>query len=181
MSEIKSICVFCGASNGVEKHFLEEGHKFGQELAKKDILFVYGGADCGIMGAIANGVLEAGGKALGVFPRVLDGLEEAHKHLTETIIVDDMHTRKMTMFERSDAFVVFPGGFGTMDETFEVITWKQLHTHQKPVVLYNYNSYWDHWVEFTEHIIENGFASDKTRSLYDVVREREDILKVMGL
>lgn len=173
---MKSVCVFCGASNNVDQRFLDEGHKLGAMLAKENIQFVYGGADCGVMGAIANGVLENGGKALGVFPRVLDGLEEAHKGLSETIIVDDMHTRKMIMFERSDSFIVMPGGFGTMDETFEVITWKQLETHEKPIVIYNFEGYWDHWVAFTEHIIKSGFASEKTRSLYDVENTLDGVL-----
>ncbi|MCD6034445.1 MAG: hypothetical protein K0R63_186 [Rickettsiales bacterium] len=177
MTEIRSLCVFCGASNGVADHFFEEGRRFGNMMAEKDIRLVYGGADCGIMGAIADGVLEKGGKVTGVFPRVLDGLEEAHKALTETIIVHDMHTRKMTMFEKSDGFVVFPGGFGTMDETFEVITWKQLHTHKKPIVIYNYEHYWDAWVTFTDHIIEHGFASKRTRGLYEVVDTMEDVFK----
>jgi uncharacterized protein (TIGR00730 family) len=180
MTEVKSVCVFCGASNGIAKHFLEEGKRFGGALADKGLRLVYGGADCGIMGAVANGALEKNGLVTGVFPRVLDGLEEAHHGLDETIIVDDMHTRKMTMFDKSDAFVVFPGGFGTMDETFEVITWKQLHTHKKPIVIYNYEHYWDSWVSFTDHIIEHGFATQRTRQLYDVVDTIEGIFGAMG-
>lgn len=179
MKHIKSICVFCGASNNVASHYFDEGRVFGHLLAEKNIRLVYGGADCGIMGAIANGVLEKNGDVTGVFPRVLDGLEEAHKHISEIIIVDDMHTRKMTMFDRADAFVVFPGGFGTMDETFEVITWRQLHTHYKPIVMYNYKHYWDHWVDFTDHIIRSGFASEYTRSLYDVVESIDDVFQTL--
>lgn len=176
-----SICVFCGASNGVAQHFFDEGRTFGKQLAEQEMHFVYGGASCGVMGAIADGVLDHGGTVTGVFPTVLDGLDEkVHEHLTETIIVEDMHTRKMHMFNRSDAFVVFPGGFGTMDETFEVITWKQLQTHQKPVVIYNYQGYWDHWIEFTDHIIDNGFASEQTRSMYTVAQTMEEIFQAIS-
>lgn len=181
MPEIKSICVFCGASNNVDQKFFNEGVMLGNEMAEKNITLVYGGADCGVMGAVANGVLEKNGNAVGVFPEILDGLESAHKTLSEIIRVTDMHTRKMTMFDRSDAFVVMPGGFGTMDETFEVITWKQLQTHKKPVILYNYDGYWDLWQQFTDHIITNGFASQQTRDLYDIVSTRDEIFSVLGI
>lgn len=181
MSSISSICVFCGASDNVEEHYFDEGKRFGKFLAERNIRLVYGGANCGIMGAIANGALEHGGKVTGVFPSILDGLEAAHSNLTEIITVDDMHTRKMTMFEKSDAFIVFPGGFGTMDETFEVITWKQLQTHKKPVVIYNYNNYWDLWIEFTEHIISKGFASEDTRDMYNIVNTMNDIGETLNV
>ena len=181
MSKIRSICVFCGASNNVDKSFLEEGKKFGKELASKNIRFVYGGADCGVMGSIANSTLENGGNVMGVFPRILEGLEAAHSGLNEIIIVDDMHTRKMTMFNNSDAFVVFPGGFGTMDETFEVITWKQLETHKKPIIMYNYNGYWDLWEKFTNHIIDNKFASEATRDLYDIATSQDEIFSLLDI
>lgn len=181
MGNISSICVFCGASNNVAPHFFEEGKRFGHLLAEKNITLVYGGASCGIMGAIADGVLEKDGNVVGVFPAILDGLEAAHHKLTEIVRVEDMHTRKMVMFDRSDAFVVFPGGFGTMDETFEVITWKQLQTHKKSVVMYNYKGYWDLWVQFTEHIMENGFASQQTRDMYHVVDSIKGIEEVLDV
>ncbi|MDB2414589.1 TIGR00730 family Rossman fold protein [Rickettsiales bacterium] len=177
MSDIKSVCVFCGASNNVAKEFLDEGRELGRMIAERGMNMVFGAGDCGVMGATANGALDAGGTVTGVFPRVLDGLEEEHKSLTETIIVDDMHTRKMNMFHKSDAFIILPGGFGTMDETFEVITWKQLHTHNKPIIFYNYNGYWDKWVEMTNHFIDNGFASQQTRTLYDVVDSLEEVFE----
>ena len=131
----KSLCVFCGASNGVGEDYINVAKDVGKLIAQKGYHMVFGAGDCGLMGASANAALENGGTVTGVFPRVLDGLEKEHMNLTELITVDDMHTRKMTMFNKSDAFVILPGGFGTMDETFEVITWKQLHTHDKPIVL----------------------------------------------
>lgn len=169
METIKSICVFCGSSNNAPKSFIEQGRLLGKMIAERKLHLVYGGGDCGIMGSVAGGVLSHGGTVTGVFPRVLSGLEEEHHGLTENILVDDMHTRKMTMFNRSDAFIVLPGGFGTMDETFEVITWKQLQTHQKPVVICNLNNYFDYWVELTDHFINKGFASQKSRKLYEIV------------
>jgi uncharacterized protein (TIGR00730 family) len=179
MNKVRSICVFCGASNKIPKDYIAEGVKLGQMIAKKGYNTVFGAGDCGIMAAVANGALEEGGHVLGVFPRVLDGLEAEHKHLSETIIVDDMHTRKMTMFERSDAFIIMPGGFGTMDETFEVITWKQLHTHNKPIILYDYKGYWENWMRLTNQFIDMGFASERTRSMYEIVDKMEDIFKFL--
>jgi uncharacterized protein (TIGR00730 family) len=176
---IRSVCVFCGASNNVSKDFLDEGTRLGNLLADNNFHLVYGAGDCGLMGTVANGTLENGGTVTGVYPRVLEGLEEEHKKLTETIIVDDMHTRKMTMFDKSDAFLILPGGFGTMDETFEVITWKQLHTHNKPIILYNYKGYWDRWIALTEQFIDIGFASQRTRSMYSVVNTLEEAISAL--
>ncbi len=179
MKPIRSVAVFCGASNGVSKDYLEVARDVGTKIAKRDIHLVYGGGRSGMMGAVASGCLDGGGKVTGVFPSVLEGLEPQHEGLTELIQVLDMHTRKMTMFERSDAFIVLPGGFGTMDETFEVITWKQLNTHIKPIVILNQNGYFDSWVHMTDHFIANGFASFKTRKLYEVVNEVEDIFQII--
>ena len=169
MTEIKSVCVFCGASNNVAKQYLDEGARLGKMIAEKGYHMVFGAGDCGMMGAVANAVLANNGTVTGVYPRVLDGLEKAHASLTELIIVDDMHTRKHTMFEKSDAFIILPGGFGTMDETFEVITWKQLNTHNKPIILYDYKDFWKNWISLTDQFIDLVFASDRTKSMYDVV------------
>lgn len=177
MEKKKSVCVFCGASNNVAQKYLEEGRKIGNMLAQNNIHMVFGAGDCGVMGATAAGALEQGGTVTGVFPRILDGIEKEHSNLTETIIVDSMHIRKMTMFEKSDAFIILPGGFGTMDETFEVITWKQLHTHDKPIVLYNFEGFWDNWLKLTDQFIEMGFASTRTRTLYDVVDTIDEVFK----
>ena len=180
MSEVNSVCVFCGASNNVSQHFLDAGREFGKMLAEKKLRMVYGGGDCGMMGAVANGCLENGGEVVGVFPRVLTGLEVEHKGLTEIIMVDNMHLRKMKMFELSDVFVTLPGGFGTLDETFEVVTWKQIHTHNKPVYIYNQDGYWDKWIALTDHIIDNGFASAETRSYYEILDNMDELLAKFG-
>lgn len=159
---------------------MEEAYRLGKMIANHKYHLVYGAGDCGLMGATADGALEAGGTVTGIFPRVLEGLEAEHKHLTEAIIVNDMHTRKFMMFERADAFVILPGGFGTMDETFEVITWKQLHTHNKPIILYNYKEYWKYWTQMTDQFINLGFASKRTRSMYDIVDSLPEIFDTLN-
>lgn len=181
MKEIKSLCVFCGASNNIPQKFLDIGSTFGEMLAKRGIRLVYGGGDCGVMGAVANATMKNGGQVTGVFPVSLRNIENEHQSLTEIIIVDTMHTRKMGMFERSDAFIVFPGGFGTMDEMFEILTWKQLQLHDKPVVIFNYHGYWDPLIVLMKNIIEVGFAKPVNATYYKVVDELDEIMDVLGL
>lgn len=179
MSIRKSVCVFCGASNNVPKKFLDIGAEFGKILAARDITLVYGGGDCGVMGAIANASLKTKGHVTGVFPVSLRNIENEHQSLSEIIIVNTMHERKQCMFDRTDAFVIFPGGFGTMDEMFEILTWKQLQLHNKPVVIFNYQGYWDPLIALMKNIIETGFAKPETATYYHVVTELEQILDVL--
>jgi uncharacterized protein (TIGR00730 family) len=177
MDKKKTICVFCGASNNVPQNFLNVGTRFGEILAKHGVSLVYGGGDCGMMGAVANATMKNGGTATGVFPISLRDLENEHKSLSEIIIVNTMHERKQLMFERADAFVVLPGGFGTMDEMFEIITWKQLQIHHKPVVIFNYEEYWSPLITLMNNIIDNGFAKPETAGFYHVVDRVEAILE----
>jgi len=179
MTPPKSVCVFCGASNNIPKKFLDIGATFGQLLASRGITLVYGGGDCGVMGAIANASLKTGGHVTGVFPVSLRNIENEHQSLSEIIIVNTMHERKQCMFDRTDAFVVFPGGFGTMDEMFEILTWKQLLLHNKPVVIFNYQGYWDPLIALMKNIIETGFAKPETATYYHVVTEVEEILDIL--
>lgn len=180
MSKKKAVCVFCGASNAVAKKFLDIGAEFGQLLAKRGITLVYGGGDCGIMGAVANSTMKNGGHVTGVFPVSLRNIENEHQSLTEIIIVNTMHERKQLMFERSDAFIVFPGGFGTMDEMFEILTWKQLLLHNKEIVIFNYQGYWDPLITLMHSIIDNGFAKAETATYFHVVTELEEIIDILG-
>lgn len=177
---IKSVCVFCGAREGNDPKYMNEAVRFAKLLAANKMQLVYGGGDCGLMGGIANAAMEAGGEVFGVFPKFLNQYESEHKSLTKMILVDDMHTRKWTMFENSDAIVILPGGFGTLDEAFEVITWKQLRTHNKPIILFNQDGYWDKWIELTESIISKKFAGEATREMYTVVDSVEGIFKALG-
>ncbi len=180
MKQNKSLCVFCGASNAVDKKFLDIGAEFGKLLASRGITLVYGGGDCGVMGAVANSTMKAGGHVTGVFPVSLRNIENEHQSLTEIIIVNTMHERKQNMFDRSDAFIVFPGGFGTMDEMFEILTWKQLLLHDKPVIIFNYQGYWDPLIALMKNIIEQKFAKTEVATYYHVVDELEEILDVLG-
>ncbi len=180
MKSKKSVCVFCGASNAVPKKYLEIGAKFGEILAKKDITLVYGGGDCGVMGAIANASMKAGGHVTGVFPVSLRNIENEHQNLSEIIIVNTMHERKQGMFERTDAFIVFAGGFGTMDEFFEILTWKQLKLNHKPIVIFNYENYWDPLLGLTKNIIDNKFAAPETAGYFVVEDKVEAILEVLN-
>ncbi len=180
MADIKAVCVFCGASNNAPKEHMESGAEFGQMLASLNIRLVYGGGDCGVMGAVANAVLKKGGQVTGVFPMSLKNIENEHSSLSEIIMVESMHERKRIMFERSDAIVVLPGGFGTMDEMFEIITWKQLLFHNKPIVIFNHNGYWDSLVVLMENIINKGFARPETRDLYKVVDSLDGIIQAVG-
>ena len=177
---INSVCVFCGSREGNDPKYVREAKRFAKMLAEKKIQLVYGGGDVGIMGAVANASLAAGGQVFGVFPKFLNQYESEHKTLTRMIIVEDMHTRKWTMFENSDAIVILPGGFGTMDEAFEVITWKQIKTHNKPIILFNQDGYWDKFLELAESIIAHKFAGEATRTLYTVVDTVEGIFKALG-
>ena len=175
----KTVCVFCGASNNAPKTHLDIGTEFGTALAKNNIRLIYGGGDCGVMGTVANSVLRNKGQVTGVFPMSLKNIESEHASLSEIIMVESMHERKRIMFERSEAIVVLPGGFGTMDEMFEIITWKQLRFHEKPVVIFNHEGYWDPLVALMDNIIETGFAKTETRNLYKVENTIEGVLKAI--
>lgn len=176
MNNKRAVCVYCGAQNKVAPHYLEAARMFGKILVETKTTLVYGGGNSGMMGATANAVLEHGGEVIGVFPEELKGLEVEHKGLSEIHIVSGMHDRKKLMFDKSDGFVVLPGGFGTLDEAFEMITWRQLGFHHKPIVIYNHRKYWDHWEQLCHHIIEEGFAPVMTRDCYEVVKNIDDIL-----
>lgn len=177
--ETKAVCVFCGASNNAPKSHLDIGTEFGTALARENIRLVYGGGDCGVMGTVANSVLRNKGQVTGVFPMSLKNIESEHASLTEIIMVESMHERKRIMFERCNAIVVLPGGFGTMDEMFEIITWKQLQFHTKPIVIFNHLGYWDPLVNLMENIINSGFARQETRNLYKVVDSIEGVLQAV--
>ena len=143
MNEIKSICVFCGSSTGENKIYSEAAKKLGQLFIKEGITLVYGGAKVGLMGIIADEVLNHGGQAIGVIPDFFSDKEIAHNQLTELIYVKSMAERKAILAERSDAFIAMPGGFGTLDELFEMMTSSQLDLHKKPVGLLNVNHFYD--------------------------------------
>ncbi|HET6620302.1 MAG TPA: TIGR00730 family Rossman fold protein [Dongiaceae bacterium] len=169
MSQIvKSVCVYCGASSGASSTFLKIATDVGRALGEHRIRLIYGGGGIGLMGAVADAVLAAGGDVVGIIPKHLQQAELGHRGLTELKIVDTMHTRKRMMFDLSEAFIVLPGGMGTLDETFEIITWRQLGMHDKPIILLNHEQYWDPFLGLVDHVIGNGFARPAARQLFSV-------------
>jgi uncharacterized protein (TIGR00730 family) len=169
MSQIvKSVCVYCGASTGASSTFLQIATDVGRALGEHRIRLVYGGGGIGLMGAVADAALAAGGDVVGIIPQHLQRAELGHRGLTELKIVDTMHTRKRMMFDLSEAFIVLPGGMGTLDETFEIITWRQLGMHDKPIILLNHEQYWDPFLGLVDHVIGNGFARPAARQLFSV-------------
>lgn len=170
MSEmIKSICVYCGASPGTSDTFIKIARELGRELAERRIRLVYGGGGIGLMGAVADATMAAGGEVLGIIPQHLERAELGHRGLTELKIVDTMHTRKRMMFDHSDAFCVLPGGLGTLEEFFEVVTWRQLGMHDKPIIVLNAGGYWDNLVAMIDGIVDDGFAQPAVRQYFSVV------------
>lgn len=176
----KSLCVFCGSRTGNDPAYEAEARKLAQRMAQEGIEFVYGGGSIGIMGILADEVLANGGRVLGVIPQFLQTLEVAHNGITETIVTETMHDRKRTMFERSDGFIILPGGLGTLDETFEIMTWKQLRLHDKPIIVLNTNDYWAPFEELINRTITGGFAHEKVRDLYSVVNNSNEVFNIFN-
>ncbi len=162
---MKSIVVFCGSSSGTEKAFKEVAIATGQLLAKEGIRLVYGGGGIGLMGQVADAALEAGGEVVGVIPHFLDTKEVAHDGLTSMIRVDSMHERKMKMHELCDGVITLPGGYGTLEELFEFITWAQLGLHQKPVGLVNTDGFFDSLLQYLDDTMKYGFLNRSNRQM----------------
>jgi len=162
---MKTLCVYCGSSVGKSPAYLAAAKALGEELIRRDITLVYGGASVGIMGAIADTVVEGGGKAIGVIPQSLANKEIAHTSLTELFVVDSMHTRKSKMAELSDGFVALPGGFGTLEELFEMLTWSQLGFHQKPIGLFNVAGYYNHLLAFLQNSLDQQYIKQQHHDL----------------
>lgn len=176
MSELKSVCVFCGSSPGARPAYMDSARSLGRALAENGVDLVFGAGGVGVMGAVSQACLEAGGRVTGIIPEHLTRIEAPLSDLSECIVVPDMHTRKRKMFERSDAFVVLPGGFGTMDETFEILTWRQLGLHDKPVIVADIEGYWKPFLSFAESMVTEGFIRPTNMDLFRVVERVEDIL-----
>jgi len=166
LSGVRSrICVFAGSSFGQSDLFREAAKEFGQLIARRGLGVVYGGARVGLMGAVADAALAEGGEVIGVLPKKLADLEVAHNGLSQLHLVDTMHDRKALMAELADAFVALPGGIGTLEETFEVLTWTQLGFHAKPVGLLNVDNFFDRLLDFLDHLSTARFLKPEHRSL----------------
>ncbi|MDR6845156.1 TIGR00730 family Rossman fold protein [Flavobacterium granuli] len=176
---MKRITVFCGSSSGTEEIYTSQATLLGKTLAKRNIELVYGGANVGLMGAVADGVLNNGGKAIGVLPNFLRSKEIAHKQLTELILVDTMHERKTKMNDLCDGVIALPGGFGTLDELFEMLTWAQLGLHKKPIAILNVGGYFDALIVFIQNMADKGLLKEVNREMLLVSDSVEDLLDKM--
>ena len=176
---MESIAVFCASSIGSNPVYREKAYDFGKYLARLKKRLVYGGSQLGLMGAVADGVLDGGGEAIGVLPRFMSGKEIAHLNLTDLIMVDSMHERKLKMHELSDGVVTLPGGFGTFEELFEMLTWAQLNLHKKPIGILNILGYYNHLQNMISHMLEEGLLRKKYAHLLIVEAEQEKLIGMM--
>jgi uncharacterized protein (TIGR00730 family) len=174
--DLRSLCVYCGSSPSPDPAYEGEIRAFGKELAARGVRLIYGGSSRGLMGALADEVLKAGGKVVGVIPKALEGREAAHRGLTELKVVGSFHEREQMLFDLADGFVAFPGGFGTMEEIIEMITWKQVGIHGKPIVIANIGGYFDPLVRQFDMAIEKKFARKEDRILFAVAENTKAIL-----
>jgi uncharacterized protein (TIGR00730 family) len=177
----KSVCVFCGSAPGVHEAHLSTASALGALLADRQLQLVYGGARVGMMGAVADAALARGGRVVGVMPRGLERYEVAHRGLSELVWTEDLHERKRQMAERADAFVVLPGGFGTLEEALEVISWKQMRMMDKPIVLLDIRGFFQPLVALAEAVAREGFAHARVDTLFTVTSRLEEVLPALGL
>ena len=177
--EVPNVCVFCGSNMGSGDLYKKEATDLAAGLVKLGYGLVYGGASVGIMGSLADSVLTAGGRVHGVIPQALVDKEVAHRGLSELRVVKTMHERKKIMFDLSDVFLTFPGGFGTLDETFEIITWKQIGLHQKPLVLLDLHGFYTPLIEFLDKAVLAGFIKEEHRKLFLTASSIAEALKFL--
>ncbi len=173
---ISFLTVFCGSKSGSNPLFCKHAIQTGHLLAENNITLIYGGGNKGIMGALANGVLEKGGKVIGIMPGFLAVAENRHNGLTEMIEVSDMHIRKRMLYEKCDAALILPGGFGTMDELFEMLTWNQLNIHNKKIFIMNTSGFYDNLILFLKTVEKNGFLISKVMDSITIITSPEELL-----
>jgi uncharacterized protein (TIGR00730 family) len=175
---LDSVCVFCGSSDAADPKFITAAAGLGRNLARSDLRLVYGGGGVGLMGACARAANEAGGRVLGIIPDFLIGKERALETV-EHIVVTSMHERKMIMFERSDGFVVLPGGIGTLEEIVELLSWRRLDLHAKPVVFYNPRGFWEPLFQLFQHTVDENLTPPDFMRSWISVEEVEDIVPAL--
>lgn len=180
MSKIRSLCVYCGSSEGAEHLYGDAARELGSTLAAGAIELVYGGGRRGLMGILADAVLAGGGRVVGIIPALLRDAEAAHRGATELVVVETMHERKRLMAERADAFAVLPGGIGTLDELFEIISWRQLRLHDKSVLVVDIGGYWRPLRGLLDAITAGGFAAPVVPRLMDFVPDVAALMSALG-
>jgi len=174
---MKAVCVYCGSANGAKPLYAQAARAFGRALVEADLALVYGGGKVGLMGVIADEVMAAGGRAIGVIPELLIDKEVGHAGLTALHVVPDMHHRKKMMADLSDGFVAMPGGAGTLEELFEMFTWSQLGYHRKPVAVLNIDGFYDPLIRMLEHTVQEGFMQQK---YFDTLQIDNDPAALIG-
>ena len=178
-STVKSVCVFCGASVGNDPAYRAAANELGEKMAASGTRLVFGAGHIGMMGTVADAVLAGGGEAIGVIPEFLRDRELAHTGLTELHVVDSMHTRKRMMFDLSDAFIVLPGGLGTLEEMFEMITWRQLGRHEKPIVLISTKDYWAPFQAMIDRVVERDFAHGAAETYFSIAADPAAAMQIL--
>ena len=181
MIAVANICIFCGSSNAVSQDYLDYASKMGRLCANARVTVIYGGGSIGLMGALADAAMGAGGTVIGVIPDFLNKKDVAHSGISEMVITSDIHQRKAKMAEFADAFVVLPGSIGTLEEMFEVIAWKQLKRFDKPIILANVNDYWAPALALLDHMVCESFLSQQHRNLIHVVDHIDAVLPALGV
>ena len=177
---LRSVLVYGSASTDIDPRFIALGHEMGRRIAQAGCNLVYGGGSLGMMGASADGALAVGGKVTGIIPQFMKDAEAMHKGVTDLKVVDDMHTRKRMMFDAADAMIALPGGYGTVEELFEVMTWKQVGRHNKPIVIVNLLDYWQPMIDFIDHMDRHKFLHHRSDT-FAVAETPVDVMELLGL
>ena len=176
---IESVCVYCGSSSHIDPLYKKIALEVGQAIASQKRRLIYGGGHVGLMGVVADAALAAGGSVVGIIPEHIRVHEVQHTGLTELHVVENMHIRKSMMAEKADAFIALPGGFGTLEELFEILTWKQIGLHTKPILIYNVDGFWDTMLAMIEHLITEKFAPESNRRLFTVVTSTQEMVRAL--
>ena len=175
-----SVGVFCGSRSGDSPEYIKAARDIGSIIADQGWTLIYGAGDVGLMAEVSHAATEAGGRVVGVIPKHLIDLEVARHDLDHLVVTETMHERKKVMFMNADAFIILPGGLGSLDEFFEILTWRQLGLHNKPIILVNINHYWDALITLLNHVVKEGFADEKsTAHLFDVVVSPSEVSRVL--
>jgi len=177
---IQSLAVFCGSQNGKQAIYAQHAAALGKLLAEHSITVIFGGGSKGLMGTIADHCMHHGGKVVGIIPKMLVAWEKQHQHITELIVTDDMHIRKRTIYNMCDAAMILPGGFGTLDELFEILTWNQLAIHNKKILLLNSNGFYDHLIKHIQHLQDENFLYESAEKRITIINDPEEIVQYLS-